>query len=380
MNEYKTGKMKKIIAIIACVLTCVQTEAQKISFKSESASLGTTLWKSPVTATFKFTNKEKTSLRVLDVDPGCGCTSVEWTKDDVVKGKWGEIKVTYDGQQLGHYDRYIEVFTNASSHPVRLRIFGVISTELEINVDSLFPYIIDNVRVSTNNIEFPDLHAGDSAKVSFDVYNAGDRSYTLQVMHLPSYVTMKASPEKIGRNRFGTIELTAHGDDVPDLGLTQTSIYIPRYPGDKVGTDNEMALSIVKLSHTPVETSGKLTPKLTLSTTDLTLKSHGAIAKLANKIGFKETTLGKVGIKTKMQGQVTITNRGLAPLNITNVQAFNQAITVSLPKRVIEPGVSVNMKIVIDSRFLGVSKAQPRVLIITDDPKMPKAVINVHFE
>jgi hypothetical protein len=38
------------------------------------------------------------------------------------------------------------------------------------------------------------------------------------------------------------------------------------------------------------------------------------------------------------------------------------------------------MKVVVDSRFLGVSKAQPRILLITDDPKMTKAVVNVHFE
>jgi len=35
---------------------------------------------------------------------------------------------------------------------------------------------------------------------------------------------------------------------------------------------------------------------------------------------------------------------------------------------------------VVDAKFLGLSKAQPRVLIITNDPQRPKAVVNVNFE
>lgn len=371
---------KKIVTIILALLGGIGANAQKISFKSNTASMGTTLWKSPVTATFAFTNKEKTPLIIKDVDGGCGCMAAEWTKDKVGKGMWGEIKVTYDALQLGHYDRYIDVYTNVSAKPVRVRMQGNISTRLELNVDSLFPYKISNIRVNTNNIEFPDLHAGDSAKVSISVYNGGDRTYALQLMHLPSYITMNATPAKIGRGHYGTIELTAHGDDVPDLGLTQTSIYVPLYPGDKVGTDNEIAVSVVKLSDAPLASNGKLTPKMQLSTNDLVLASHGSLAKLAGKMGIKQNVLGKVGIKIKMQGVVSITNRGLAPLNITNVQAFNQAITVSLPKSRVEPGETIKMKVVVDSRFLGVSKAQPRILLITDDPKMTKAVVNVHFE
>ena len=81
-----------------------------------------------------------------------------------------------------------------------------------------------------------------------------------------------------------------------------------------------------------------------------------------------------------MQGVVTITNRGNAPLTLTNIQAFNRAITVSIPNTTIAPGQKAQMKVAVDSRFLGMSKAQPRILLITNDPKMPKAVVNVKFE
>ncbi len=362
------------------MVCCAVSQAQKISFKQSTVNTSTTLWKSPVTATFSFTNKGKAPLVIKDVDPGCGCMTPTWTQGDIAKGAWGEIKVTYDAKMLGHFDRYIDVYTNASSKPVRVRMKGIVSTKLELNVDSLFPYKIDNVAVNTNNIEFPDLHAGDSAKTSILIYNSGDKVYVPQLMHLPPYITMSVRPEKIGRDNFGTIELTAHGADVPELGLTQTSIYVPRFPGDKVGTDNEISVSIVKLSEQKPVSNGKLTPKMQLSTTDLVLKKASTLTNVAKKLGIKTNVLGKVTSKAKMHGKVTITNKGLAPLNLTNIQSFNQAITISVPKTTIGPGESVDMKITVDNRFLGVSKAQPRVLLITDDPKYPKAVINVKFD
>ncbi len=372
--------MKKIISLIVFVLGSYGAMAQKISFKSNTVSTNTTIWKTPVTATFSFTNKEKAPLQIENVDAGCGCLSVEWPKEPVAKGAWGEIKVTYDAKMLGTFDRFIDVYTNGSSKPVQVRMKGNVSAKLEMNVEERFPYIVDNVRLSTNNIEFPDVHGGDSVNIRLEVYNAGKEVYIPQLMHLPPYVSMQVKPKMLARGRVGVIDLTVHGDLVPDLGLNQTSIYVARFPGDVVGSNNEILLSTVKLSEPNARSKGSDAPKMKLSTTNLVLDSHGKFANAVGKIGIKPETLGKLGIKTKMQGVVEISNRGKAPLNLTNIQAFNRAITVSIPTTTIAPGEKVLMKIAVDSRFLGMSKAQPRVLIITDDPMMPKAVINVKFE
>lgn len=376
----KDIEMKKIIVLIIAMGLGGIVHAQKISFTNNTIAKGTTLWKTPVTATFTFTNKERTPLVIKDVDAGCGCLSVDWTKTPVEKGGKGEVKVTYDAKQLGTYDRFIDVYTNGSAKPVKVRMSGRISNVEEINVDEMFPYVIDNVRVSTNNIEFPDVYGGDSATVKIEVYNAGREVYTPQLMHVPSYITMDIKPKLLAAGRRGVIELTVHGDLVPELGLNQTSVYVPRFPGDKVGTNNDIEISTVKLSDVQLDNNSKVAPKMKLSTTELILNSHGRFANAVGKLGIKPDFLGKVGIKTKMQGVVTITNRGNAPLTLTNIQAFNRAITVSIPNTTIAPGQKAQMKVAVDSRFLGMSKAQPRILLITNDPKMPKAVINVKFE
>lgn len=353
--------MKKyVITCVACLTGMLNVQAQKIAFEKSTVDAGATLWKRPVTATFRFTNKEKTPLRVTDVDAGCGCLKPEWTQKAVQKGGWGEIRVTYDAMLLGHFDRYIDVYTNAGSKPVRIRMQAMVNSSETQDPRELFPYSIDNILLNTNNVEFSDVHTGDSATAEIEIFNNGTDVYTPALMHLPPYITAAYKPEMLARGKRGKIELTLHSDKLPDLGLNQTSIYLARYIGDKVGTNNEIAISAVLL------------PDLQYA--------EGFSKKPAFNISSTELNLGRLGTKKKLSGTVELSNTGSGVLKLNKIQAFNQAITVALKKTELQPGEKVKMKVSVDARFLNLSKAQPRVLIITNDPKKTKEVVNIKFE
>lgn len=339
---------------------CLGAAAQKISFEKTTVNAGNTLWKRPVTAVFKFTNKDKNPLIVREVDAGCGCLKPEWTTTAVQKGEDGEIRVTYDAQMLGHFDRYIDVYTNAGGKPARVRMKALVSTGEKKTVEELFPYSIGDILMSNNNVDFTEVNAGDSAKVEIEIMNNGKEVYTPALMHLPSYITATYSPEMIARGRRGKIELTLHSENLQDLGLNQTSIYLARFSGDKVGTENEIIVSAVKLPEIQYAEGFTKKPDFHISTTEL--------------------NLGTLGKKTKLMGKIKLSNKGNGVLKLSKIQAFNQAITVSLGKTELQPGEEATMKITVDARFLGMSKANPRVLIITNDTKRPKEVVNVHFE
>ena len=354
--------MRKLWMVLTVwgVLGIVGASAQKISFEKTTVNAGATLWKRPVTAVFKFTNKDKNPLVVKEVDAGCGCLKPEWTSTAVHRGENGEIRVTYDAQMLGHFDRYIDVYTNAGDKPVRVRMKALVSTGEVKAVEELFPYSIGDILLSSNEVEFTDVNAGDSAKAEIEIMNNGKEVYTPALMHLPSYITARYVPEMIARGRRGKIELTLHSDNLPDLGLNQTSIYLARFSGDKVGTENEIAVSAVKL------------PDMH--------NAEGYAKKPDFHISATELNLGKFGKKTKLTGKIQLSNRGVGVLKLNKIQAFNQAVTVSLGKTELQPGESATMKVTVDARFLGMSKAKPRVLIITNDAKHPKEVVNVNFE
>lgn len=353
-------KLNKIIITGFTALFCLAASAQKISFDKETINNGSTAWKQPVTATFKFTNKGKLPLVIKSIDAGCGCLTPSWTKGQIEKGQSGEIQITYDAMQLGHYDRYIDVFTNASDEPEQIRLRGVISSGNRKTFEDEYPLCIDNIYLNATSVEFKEVSKRDSTKAYIEVYNASKDVYTPTLMHLPSYITAKAEPEMLARGRKGKIELTLHGDKLNDLGLNQTNIYVARYAGDTVGKNNEINVTAILLPDQVNESMQAQKPAFEIST--------------------KELNLGKLGKKKKLTGTVIIKNNGSAHLRIDRVQAFNPAIMVNLPESDIFPGESVKMQITVQAKYLGMSKAQPRVLLITNDPNHPMEVLTVLYE
>lgn len=352
-------KLKKLIISSVALLCCIEASAQKISFDKETIT-SNTMWKHPVTAVFKFKNKGNAPLIIKDVDAGCGCLTPKWTQGPIEKGESGEIAITYDAMLLGHYDRIIEVKTNISNDPVDIRMKGRVTAGNRQTLEDIYPYSIDDIHLSTSSVEFAEVSKSDSTKASIEIYNGTQEVYTPTLMHLPPYITAKCEPEMIARGRKGKIELTLHGDKLNDYGLNQTNIYLARFAGDKVGTNNDINVSAILLPDLSTENNIGTKPQFEISTTEL--------------------YLGKLGKKKKLTGTIKLRNTESGTLRIDRLQAFNQAIMVNLPKSEIAPGESVKMDITVQAKYLEMSKAQPRVLIITNDPKHAKEVVTVVFE
>lgn len=354
--------IKNIIVASLIGICSVTASAQKISFDKQTITNNDVKWRQPSTAVFRFKNKGNTPVEIKNVDAGCGCLSAKWTRGAINKGESGEIAITYDAKLIGHFDRIIEVFTNLSDEPNEIRYKGVVSTGSykTTSIEDSFPYAIDNIYLSASSIEFDDVNKGETKTAILEVYNASKQPYTPTLMHLPSFLTAKAFPEVIQRGRKGRIELTLHADAINDYGLTQNNIYLARFAGDKVGTNNDINISAVLLP-------------------DLTEQS-GTADKPIFEISNTELYLGALGNKKSVKGVIKITNKGESPLKIDRVQAFNPAIMVNLAKQEIAPGESIKMQITVQAKYLNMSKAQPRVLIITNDPVHPKEVVTVMFE
>lgn len=78
-----------------------------------------------VTCEFKFTNTGDKPLLVLDIRTSCGCTTPSYTKEPVLPGKQGTIKVSYSTTgRVGSFDKKITVFTNEPDNVYTLTIKG----------------------------------------------------------------------------------------------------------------------------------------------------------------------------------------------------------------------------------------------------------------
>ncbi len=338
------------------LLAMLPVKAQRLLVVTPEVNCGPTGYESPVTAVFELQNKGSRKLRISDVKVSCGCTSVDYPRNDIPGGEKFQLKMTYDARQLGHFQKQAAIYSNGSDKPVLLTMKGVVLAEMQDYAGN-YQYSIGDLRTDLNELEFDDVNRGDQPVQEIHIYNAGATVCQPNLMHLPPYLTATMAPEKLAPGRGGKMTVTLNTDRLLDYGLTQTSVYLAQNPGDKVNTGNDIGVSVVLLpSFNPDYTVSNI-PKLELSAEQLTFDFKG---------------------KAKMKGEITLTNKGHATLNISALQMFTAGLKVQLPKRELRPGESTKLKITGIAKDLKRARTKPRVLMITNDPEKAKVVISVN--
>ncbi len=102
----------------------IDANNSKIEFENTTFDFGKIAFRSDGTCIFTFTNTSMKPLIINVVRTSCGCTNPDWPKDPLDPGKSGEIKVTYNTQIPGSFQKSITVFCNAVNSPVKLIIKG----------------------------------------------------------------------------------------------------------------------------------------------------------------------------------------------------------------------------------------------------------------
>lgn len=353
--------MKQIlIAILLWTVGCLVGLAQpKATFDKKVHEFGVVLWKHPATATFTIKNDGDKPLVISNVTTSCGCTVADWTKTPIAPGATGTVSSTFDAKALGHFYKDIGVYCNAADRPIYLMIQGEVSADPK-NYTLTHPFEIGAIRLNKDAIEFDDANKGDKPTMEILVANTTNEVYAPVLMHLPPYMEAVAVPERIGKKGTGKIKVTLDTDKLPKFGLTTATVYLSRFPGDKVGEENAIPVSAVLLpdfSH--ISQQQRLNPP-------------------AVELSKEELTLPPLAENEKKSQKIVVKNVGKSDLEITDLQVFNSALGVQLKKRVLKPGASTKMKITAYGKYLKKVKGTPRVLMITNDPNCPKIIVKVN--
>jgi len=84
--------------------------------------------------TFTFTNTGEEPLVLTRVKPSCGCTTPEWTREEIAPGEEGVIKVAFNsGGKRGMQNKSVIVTGNFEERTVVLRFKGEVVTEAPSN-------------------------------------------------------------------------------------------------------------------------------------------------------------------------------------------------------------------------------------------------------
>jgi hypothetical protein len=122
----KTFFISAILLFVIAVGAKAQTADTTlvIQFASVVHDYGTIQQGSDGGCEFKFENKGKTPLVLSNVRASCGCTVPTWPREPILPGSTGVIKVMYNTNNIGNFNKSITVSSNAKNAEVILNIKG----------------------------------------------------------------------------------------------------------------------------------------------------------------------------------------------------------------------------------------------------------------
>jgi len=114
-----------IFSVLASNATNIEAAANdSIFFETLEYDYGTIKKGSEGICEFVFTNKGESPLILNNVRASCGCTVPQWTREPVAPGEKGVIKVKYNTNITGAFNKSVIVISNAANRMVTLVIKG----------------------------------------------------------------------------------------------------------------------------------------------------------------------------------------------------------------------------------------------------------------
>ncbi len=352
---------KRLFATAALALSLLGLSAQSIEIDRTTVDCGEVLFQSPVTAEFQMRNSGTQPIAISQVRTDCGCTRVIYPTAEIAPGQTFTVSAVYDARTLGRFVKRIAVYSNGSTEHLDLTIRGRVVAKKD-DFAGEYPFQIDDICLDQNNIEFDNVNRGDHPSQVIHLRNGGTETVEPVVMHLPTYLKASVTPRRLAPGRTGRVTITLDSEQLRDLGLTQTALFLGSFPGDKVGAEKAITVSTVLLPgfENMTETQRMNAPKIRFSAGAIDLPDFAG--------------------KAKSRGEMTITNEGNSTLEIRSLQMFTTGIQVSLGSRQLKPGESTKLKVTAVAKDLKTARSKPRILMITNDPENTKVTININVK
>lgn len=116
------------VALFALVTAKGQTEtkpAEVLSVKETEHDFGKIPQGKPVYYYFEIANTGTTAFKLDNVQASCGCTTPEWSKEEIAPGTTAKIKVGYNAAAEGYFEKPVTITYNGGQSKM-IKIKGTV--------------------------------------------------------------------------------------------------------------------------------------------------------------------------------------------------------------------------------------------------------------
>lgn len=334
-------------------LTLAQdTITPKLIWAVNKVILGTVLEEQgPQVAEFQFTHTQDSLFFIETVVTDCGCTTVEYTKDTLQVGESGVLQVSFDPSSgAGFFSRMIVVKGN---------LFGVQDTLfIEGNAiprpsdpEGTYRTRKGDLGFRLSKINVGEVFTNEPKLKQVEVYNFGNKSYykdSLQVVG-PEYIKVMQLTDSIMPNDRGLLQVFYDGAMKDDLGFFEDHISLNWQDSTKLIRLDVLA-DVFDYYAPFAKDDLNLVPQLVINPKEIDLRTIKS-----NEIQVEN---------------VVLNNRGRQVLEIKKIQGNCKCLTLKLSKTSLDPGESIELKVVFDPKGRkGID--QRNIYIFSNDPLNP---------
>lgn len=296
---------------------------------------------------FTFKNTGNAPLVIQRVNASCGCTTPDFTKEPVVPGGTGSIKVSFDAVgRPGEFQKTITVYSNDPNNPqVILTIMGNVIPKGGINIEQSYPKNVGGLRFDKTQVSILDAKTGSIRTEKINIINTTSKTIKLSFRNVPTHIRAVASDTELKPGKKGSITIDYLASQAKDYGRREDAFILLL---------NNSTRQSIQVSAFITEDFSKLTeeqlekaPKGTLSTTRLNL---GSMKKKEQKTQY-----------------VTLTNSGKTALLIRKIVPEYDGLKVTPEKTSVPAGQSVRLKVDFNAGSFSGNVVQ-RATIFTNDP------------
>jgi len=306
----------------------------------------------PAEYQFEFTNTTQAPITITNVRASCGCTTPGWTREPVLPGENGFIKVVYNPRNRpGPFHKTLTVTTNGKESTIILRIQGKVEPKPR-SIEDDFPTVIGGLRVKYRAFNVGKVYDNKPTVKEFTVYNQSDVAITFtQEIISPEYIAIAFNPQTIEPKQKGNIIITYDGQQRNDLGFMSDNIV---FNTDEEGADARKTFSVYADIN---EYFAPLTPEQAAAAPQLLIEE-------------KVHDFGKIEQGTSVSTSFILKNNGKSDLSIRKTHASCGCTLASLEKDVIAPGEELNLGVTFNSAGRR-GNQQKSITIYSNDPATP---------
>jgi hypothetical protein len=341
-----------VFVFILFSISAFAQQAKPVLFREEVYDFGSVKEDGgPVVHEFVFTNTANRPIKIMNVQPSCGCTTPDWSKEPVAPGKTGFVKASYDPKgRPGYFNKTLTVTSDYEANPVILQIKGNVSNN-GVGSDAEFQIANGSLKFKSGAFNLGKVYLKDEATIrDFQFMNTGEKTISVSKIVSPEYIKAEVTPKSIKAGERGHVKVIYNGKKKNQYGFQSDNI--------ELHTDDE---------NNPVKS---FSVYATLEDYFGDLKPEDKAKAPRMLLGSSSIDFGRVNQNSTMVREVAVTNTGKKDLLIKAVQGNCSCVSASAAKTMLKPGESSIIKVTFNSTDRKGTQ-QKAVTVYTNDPNNP---------